>query len=151
MNPFWIYHWSDPCLYLGCKCIHLTLPKDKYCHPKLHQEPNLNHGSYFILQLQEAEIGLSLNLRVIMVSKFSFMLMSNICLGWALAGMHCFPWILTSAKVFLCSCYCSTFPSSTDSDLTSCKLMFFKSLQIRNTHMADLVLHVQHVSLFSLC
>lgn len=48
---------------LVCISIRLPLPKDKHHHPKLHEEPNLNNGSYFVLQLQEAEIGLSLNLK----------------------------------------------------------------------------------------
>lgn len=122
--------------------VHCKLPKDNHQDPMLHEKPNLNHKSCFISQLQEAKIGLCLNLRVAMVSKFGFMLMTNICLGWALGGIHCFPWILEGAKVFLSSCDCNTFPRNTNSNLMSCKLMFFHSLLIRNMHMGDLVLHV---------
>lgn len=61
--------------------VHHNMCKDDHHGPMLHEWLNLSHESCFILQLREAEIDLSLNQRVIMVSKICFMLMPNIC--WA--------------------------------------------------------------------
>lgn len=60
--------------------------------------------------------------------------MPHICLGRALVGIHYFPWIWESAEVFLSSCDCNTFPRSTNSDLTSWKLMFFHTPDQKCAH-----------------